>query len=437
MKIEYMKLKDIEKWPDNPKEHATPEIIASIKRWGFLKPLLIDETSGKLVAGQGRLDALQQMKTAGKSPPANIDAVDGDWEVPTLRGEFKNDEEAEAFLLTDNRLTEIGGWNHKLLKQMMERTKPIGFSKEAVKETTNKIKKQMDASLSPINPPTPKEPLKSKVSPDFDQIPDQLKGVMELKEDAIFPGDNIYDIPDLREDMLLEELPTPLDTWGDRMSTPDNGKMHWFFNHGAVPSSGLPFDRTIISLFTWDKSIETWWANPAYQTGKAINAGIIAIVVPDFSIWNGGPRILQMYSVYRAQWMGRYFQEAGVKIIPRLEYFCDTAKDFSLMGIPKNAPILAMQMHTAIQEEDIPLLQDDLKEAIDILTPETLLVYASVKGRTLVEGCKLSCNTVILPTASMKRKRFKKQAEKDPVLLELRKRKRGREHAHVTSPTAR
>lgn len=277
----------------------------------------------------------------------------------------------------------------------------------------------------------------AKVSLDFEEVPDQLKGVFELKEDAIFSSSNDLGIPDLREDMLLETLPSPLDTWGDRLSTPDDGKMHWLYNYGAVPSACLPFERSIIGFFTGDKFIETWWGKPAYYTGKAINSKVVAIVVPDFSIWNGAPRVLQLYSIYRAQWMGRYFQEAGVKIIPRLEYFCDTAKDFSLLGIPKNAPVLAVQLHTAIDEENIPLLREDLREAVDILTPKTLLVYASDKGRALVGGCKLPCNIVILPTARMKRMRFKKEPEKDPVLMELRKRKKGREHAHVTSPTAR
>jgi hypothetical protein len=47
--------------------------------------------------------------------------VSGDsWLVPVLRGvEFKDAREAEAFLLADNRLSEIGGWNKNLLDSII------------------------------------------------------------------------------------------------------------------------------------------------------------------------------------------------------------------------------------------------------------------------------------------------------------------------------
>jgi hypothetical protein len=259
---------------------------------------------------------------------------------------------------------------------------------------------------------------------EFDNVSSDLQGVIELKEDCIFDSLNSWGIPDLRTDMLVGELPEPLDTWGDRQATPDDGRTYWLYNYGAVPSAGLPFQRAIFSGYTWDSSLEVLWRNPSYMTAKLLNAGIKMAIVPDFSLWEGYPRAVLLYAIYRAQWMGRYFQEAGLKVIPRVEYFMDGARDFSLLGIPVDSPVISTQMHTGFSDENVPALQRDLRRIVEILQPTTYLFYASERGRKLIEEADLPCKTVILPTASSKRKQFKREKETDPKLLELRKRKR-------------
>jgi hypothetical protein len=120
VRIEYVPLSSLVKWPRNPKDHDLEALGASYKRFGFVSPMIMDERTGRLVVGMGRLEQLEAMFATGDAPPARIQAKDGEWLVPVVRGvSFRSDEEAEAYLLADNRLTERGGWLDELLDEMI------------------------------------------------------------------------------------------------------------------------------------------------------------------------------------------------------------------------------------------------------------------------------------------------------------------------------
>jgi len=120
IRIEYMPLDKLQRWPRNPKAHDLGALHVSINRFGFVAPITIDERTGKIVAGHGRLDALQQMKAGGKDAPAGIEVRDGEWYAPVVRGiRFNSDSEVEAYLVADNRLSELGGWEDEALAALL------------------------------------------------------------------------------------------------------------------------------------------------------------------------------------------------------------------------------------------------------------------------------------------------------------------------------
>ena len=92
-----------------------------MSRFGYVSPMILDERTGRLVAGHGRLESLCKAKSEGKGPPDRIRVKEGDWLVPVVRGiAFTDDREAEAFLLTDNQTTVLGGWDDQELKKILE-----------------------------------------------------------------------------------------------------------------------------------------------------------------------------------------------------------------------------------------------------------------------------------------------------------------------------
>lgn len=102
--------------PANEKSHDLPDIKASIRRHGFTTPAELDERTGLLGAGHGRVEALAEMFADCESRPKRI--VDGegddvgDWMVPLLRDALETADALDAadYRVTANRLTEKGGW---------------------------------------------------------------------------------------------------------------------------------------------------------------------------------------------------------------------------------------------------------------------------------------------------------------------------------------
>lgn len=121
-RIEYIPLSRVNGAKRNPKLHAVSDINASMGRFGFTEPIMMDERTGLLVAGHGRLETLAAMRQANKSAPEGISlAPDGEWMVPVVRGwASRSDEDAEAYILASNQLTTKGGWDNGALAEMLK-----------------------------------------------------------------------------------------------------------------------------------------------------------------------------------------------------------------------------------------------------------------------------------------------------------------------------
>lgn len=106
----------------NPKLHDIKSLVASLERFGFVAPAIVDERTGRLAAGHGRRLALIDMRDRGLEPPSGVYVDDdGDWLMPVLRGwASRDDAEANAYIIGDNQLTIAGGWHMQSLAKMLE-----------------------------------------------------------------------------------------------------------------------------------------------------------------------------------------------------------------------------------------------------------------------------------------------------------------------------
>ncbi|MEM1103594.1 MAG: ParB/Srx family N-terminal domain-containing protein [Pseudomonadota bacterium] len=76
------------------------QIAASIRRFGFTNPVLLDG-EGTILAGHGRAAAAKRL---------------GMQEVPTLRLDHLNAAERRAYVLADNKIAANAGWDAELLR---------------------------------------------------------------------------------------------------------------------------------------------------------------------------------------------------------------------------------------------------------------------------------------------------------------------------------
>lgn len=128
--ITYLRLDEVRPAPRNPKRHAEDAIRRSISHHGLAEVPLLDGRTGRLVAGHGRWEQLQAMRTAGDSPPDGITvADDGEWLMPVITGwESRSDADAEAYVVGSNRLTVLGGWDDHQLADVLEDLQAEGLA---------------------------------------------------------------------------------------------------------------------------------------------------------------------------------------------------------------------------------------------------------------------------------------------------------------------
>lgn len=120
-RVVYLRLSEIQRAERNPKRHATDAIGASIAHFGLAELPLLDERTGRIVAGHGRLNDLDAKKTAGGTPPDGVKVdSDGDWLVPLIGGwRSRSDDDAASYLVASNRTTELGGWDDAELADLL------------------------------------------------------------------------------------------------------------------------------------------------------------------------------------------------------------------------------------------------------------------------------------------------------------------------------
>jgi len=102
LRVELVPISQLKHYTNNARTHSKKQIrqiAESIKTFGFVNPVLIVEDDN-IIAGHGRIEAAMLLK---------LD------EVPTIRLEHLSESERQAYILADNRLAELAGWDEDIL----------------------------------------------------------------------------------------------------------------------------------------------------------------------------------------------------------------------------------------------------------------------------------------------------------------------------------
>ncbi len=105
--IEQIPTADLKPSSRNPRTHSKKQIrqiSESIREFGFVNPVLIDEAD-RVIAGHGRLAATRLLKLET---------------VPAIRLRHLSEPQKRALALADNKLADNAGWNEELLAQELQ-----------------------------------------------------------------------------------------------------------------------------------------------------------------------------------------------------------------------------------------------------------------------------------------------------------------------------
>src|SRR5690606_5459503 len=138
--IEYQAVSEVVPAARNPKGHDTQAITASMRRLGYTEPVRVDERTGRLISGHGRVESLAALEAKGEPPPEGIEVdSEGRWTIPVVRGwRSENDIEANMALVGANALTMAGGWADpaQLVELLQEAAAGPGLSGSGYNLTT-------------------------------------------------------------------------------------------------------------------------------------------------------------------------------------------------------------------------------------------------------------------------------------------------------------
>ena len=104
--VEWLPFSALKFDPRNPRQHSpqhVKQIERSVRSFGFNVPALVGKDN-TIVAGVGRVLAGRAM---------------GMREFPVIRLDHLTEAQAQAFRIADNRLTEIGRWDERLLAETL------------------------------------------------------------------------------------------------------------------------------------------------------------------------------------------------------------------------------------------------------------------------------------------------------------------------------
>lgn len=122
--VSYLPLATLQQAADdrNPKAHDLDRIEASFGRFGLIDPVGLDDRTGKIIGGHGRVKALARMRDRGVAPPDGVQLDgDGGWLIPTVVGwASRGDLDAAGALIALNRTTELGGWADDALLDLLD-----------------------------------------------------------------------------------------------------------------------------------------------------------------------------------------------------------------------------------------------------------------------------------------------------------------------------
>ena len=120
---EYVNIETLQENPKNPRanELAVDKIARSIERFGFAAPIVARKNNGMIIAGHTRYKAAKKL---------------GLQNIP-VRWVNLNEKDSELYMIADNKLSEIAGWDYSILQDIINQNiedgidlTDIGFTEE-------------------------------------------------------------------------------------------------------------------------------------------------------------------------------------------------------------------------------------------------------------------------------------------------------------------
>lgn len=317
MQIERVKIKDLQPYKLNAKEHPQSQIDKikkSINDFGFNDPIAIDEAGG-IIEGHGRLQAMKEL---------------GEEYIDAIRLSHLTEEQKKAYILVHNKLTLETGFDEELLKIELEGITDIDM-------TDFGFELPEDLEL-----PLPKE----KAHPE-----ERIFEVFNFDYYDPSMVEGRYDMPILKPSYHIP-------------------KKMIGFNYAKTTKE---YDACI-HFYLDDYQFERIWNNP--EEYMELLRKFECCLTPNFSIYLDFPESIKIYNTYRSRLLGQIMQRFGIETIPIVYWSDERSYDWCFDGLPENS-VLSVNTIGNKNKEAEALWYRGMDELIKRKHPKTLLIYGN------------------------------------------------------------
>ncbi len=213
---------------------------------------------------------------------------------------------------------------------------------------------------------------------------DGLDNIYSFNDFVIFKTDSKYGIPEIRADRLSKEMPSRC--YVRRIDGDEAQKNSILFDRvDAWPKNA---QDCILGYYTDDDRFEQVWTNSVKYLEKVKKHNIKNMITPNFSAFDDFPFAVKIWQLYRSRWVARYWQEAGINIIPDI-WMTSLEEKQSIVyeGLPEKIPVAAVQIRTNTKSKDIlKSYIQRLKTYLENVNVECLVIYTSNKNYDLIKN---------------------------------------------------
>jgi hypothetical protein len=101
-----------------------------------------------------------------------------------------------------------------------------------------------------------------------------------------------------------------------------------------VKDESKDLDATV-HFFEDDDRFDETWKEPDSYIGEI--AQYRQTLTPNFSVYVNMPRVLQIFNTFRSRWLGAYWQESGLTVIPTITWGDKTSYEFCFDAVERGS----------------------------------------------------------------------------------------------------
>lgn len=103
-----------------------------------------------------------------------------------------------------------------------------------------------------------------------------------------------------------------------------------------------------------------------------------AVCSPDFSTFTDFPKAIQIYNHYRKHWLGVYWQEHGIRVIPTISWSDHSSYEWCFDGEPVGGYVAVSSVGTQVNKQAAALFRDGYAEMLNRLHPAAIIMYGTI-----------------------------------------------------------